>query len=83
MLPYSLIYKTLRLHQQPVAPAHLAYTADSPAAAPDSAQRPEAQVVRIPAGSAPVEAGSRTDSAVALESRGQMASARAAVEVGM
>jgi hypothetical protein len=76
-----LICKTLRLHQQPAAPALLAYMADTPAAAPDSVQRPEAQEVRIPADSVPVEAGSHTGSAVALEHRGQMAAALAAVVV--
>jgi len=64
-----------------VAPARLAYTADTPAAAPDSVQRLAAQVVRTPADSVPAEAGSRAGSAGALERRGQMAAARAAVVV--
>jgi hypothetical protein len=82
VLPCSLIYRIPHPRQQPEAPARLACTANTPAGAPDSVQHPGAQVVRIPAGSVPVEAGSRTGSAVELGHRGQMGAARAAVMVG-
>lgn len=71
-----------RLLQQ-AAPAHQVDTVDTPAAAPDFAQRPEVQVARILAGSAVAEADIHTGSVAVLGHMGRtVVAGRAAVVAG-